>query len=371
MSNIEDFFYNAPVSIYKGPSLYLFSSIKLSEYQSLLKDYVLAAAKKRQSSQENEAGLSINPKIMKVKWKYLDRMHLPAIPARFRFDDHHSSQKKPQYEANMVFIRVSPKVIHRFCLLTRLHIESSKDDGSSSEYLTQRVVLLANASAQMIPVFIDFLARQFDAAFKPIRPLSPRFMLAQYDLIFSTLRNRVNNRTLDSSKLMEENSFIDFDVASTISILKSLAQQKEASSSTIFNQKRTLGYGNLPVNKGDVQYETLEENSLQDITISITGNDMLMYYEWIENQRQQQRQQPLIVETGSTDDTRPKLTDAIIQHYYDQTGINLAKLQVKRISTKSLVLNSNGGFKLLKKGFLGYDNHNDELWIFIQLIIEQ
>lgn len=370
MSNPEDFFYDAPITVYKGPSLYLFAKDHVSEYQDSLKSYVFDHIEQLQSPEfgQSSSASKVNPKTLKVKWKHQDELTIPAFP----FDGQSERRHEVTYEADMVFIKLSAARIQRFCLLTRRHVHNGSSEGaqqqptrpfSRKEYLTQKVVLFANASTEIEALFIDFLSKSFDSLFKPIVPLSTRFMLAQYDRIFDTLRKKVSEGKISSDRLKEETSYISFDVSATLAAIQ--ARQRQAASSV--NKKRIMGYGTSYHIDLNQENHNFIEDALEDITVSIRGQDITKYFEWIEEEEEEKPQS----EKRSHSPAQLSLSTAVIRHYFESTGINLSRLQISGIITSALTLTAKGKFRILKRGFYGNEDQGEDIWMFINAIAEQ
>lgn len=356
MSSLEDFFYNGSITVLQGPPLYLFNENNIREYQESLKRHILISSE-RDSSISGKSSSSVDSNSLKVKWKHEDKLDVPGLQNSLEDND-------VSYEVNMIFIRLGSKNIQKFCLLTRLHVSGDIEEESVQEgetyspwsqqrkirqtklnrlnnqrdYLTRKVILLANSNSQILNFVVTWLGQTLDSYFKPIMPLSSEFMLSQYDKIYQYLKSLLVSGEIVLEVLQTETSFIVFDVSSIVANAAKLENEDQGKSSSDNNNN----------------------NSLQEISVSVLGRDILGYMS-----------QKTKSQDSNNISRNMTLSEAVIHHYYNITGIDLGQVPIKKITTSALNLSSKGDFKIFKRGLYWNDNDNANFWKFIQSIAEQ
>ncbi|VVT53387.1 uncharacterized protein SAPINGB_P003548 [Magnusiomyces paraingens] len=330
MSGPEDLFYDAAVTVLKGPSLYLFDEARIPDYQVSLKQALLASKDKPLSTEALYLGASaadraeakllagIDPEILKVKWKHQDVLTVPGL------------SDNVSYDASVVFIKLSRTHIQKFCLLTRLHVEresvtqrqsrrrnrKNKQTLNHTDYLTSKVVLIANATPQVLAIFTSWASKTFDTLFKPIPLLSSQLMLAQYDDIFNGLRGS------SPTQLQKESSYLTFD---------------------------TSAFTATTNDSEDITFSS--SSAIKEITVSILGSDLAGYFGQLEPNQ--------------------TLSSIVFYHYFNITGIDLTKLPLKKFTTKSLIMAASGNFRIEGSGSYWRDQDSSQFWKFIQKIAEE
>lgn len=346
MTSPEDFFYDVPITVLKGPSLYLFNKEYLPNYRDSLQEFLIASKESPAATTEslyhgsskNDATTSklgalsgIDPKNIKIKWKHEDELTVPGISADV------------SYSADMVFVRLGRNNVQWFCLLTRLHIlresreerqrqqrhNQSKKPFSHIDYLTQKVVLITNARSQILSIFTEWLSQSFDALFKPIPLLSTEFMLLQYNRVFQQL----DSLSTTPEELAAESCFIVFDTSAVTSYRNSLKDDEEQDAGS------------------------LSSSAINEITVSISGRDLPGFLSQVSTST-----------NGTKLDT---LAAVIFHHYFNMTGINLQKLPIKKISTNAIILTSRGRFRIHKRAQHWHKDSDAAFWKFVQEIAEQ
>lgn len=156
----DDFFFNASLTLFSGPRMHGFSSSKIGEYKKTLVEFLTRV---QEASEEPE----INKGKVELKWKHWGNM-----------SDHPGLSSDVTYSVEMVFIRYN-RTLHRLCIITRHHLKNKL------EILRHSVVVLANATPEVLDVCRYWMAKEFDTMLTPFE-INQDAMFLEYDTYLRT-----------------------------------------------------------------------------------------------------------------------------------------------------------------------------------------
>lgn len=164
----DDFFFNASLTILSGPRLHGFKANDISLYKSTLIGYLTRIQEGSEDFSDTQPRHTKGD--IQLKWKHWGSLK-----------DHVGLSTRVTYSLDMVFIQFN-RTLHRFCIITRHHLESHVD------ILRHSVVVMANATSEVLDVCRYWMSKQFDTMLTPFE-IDQKMLYNEYDLYLkSTIR---------------------------------------------------------------------------------------------------------------------------------------------------------------------------------------
>lgn len=152
----DDFFFNASFTLLSGPRMHGFTAAHISDYKKTLLEY-LQRVSETSDLDEDQKGQ------VELKWKHWGSMR-----------NHPGVSENVTYSLDMIFIRYN-RTLHRLCVVTRHHLKDRL------EILKNSIVVMANATPEVLDVYKYWMVKQFDTALVPFI-IARKVMFNEYDL---------------------------------------------------------------------------------------------------------------------------------------------------------------------------------------------